>query len=68
MATNSSWDAVELWTSAFYHEGEGTSKAKSEAQYYFESQIFYLATSKTIPEYLHSRLEAAQEAEVPFIV
>jgi len=67
MAMTSSWDAVKLWTSAHYLEGKGTSKAKAEVRYYFESQIFYLTTSKTIPEYLHSRLKAAQEAMVPFI-
>jgi hypothetical protein len=63
-------DSVELWTSAFYLEGKGkgTSKAKAEVRYYFESQIFYLTTSNTIPKYLNSRLKAAQEAMVPFVV
>ncbi|KAF2006245.1 hypothetical protein P154DRAFT_559354 [Amniculicola lignicola CBS 123094] len=64
----SPWDAVELWTSSSFLETNGPSKAKSEVQHYFESKIFYLSTSETIPKYLRSRLTAAEETRSPFVV
>lgn len=68
MASSSSWDAVELWTSAIFLDENSTSKAKSKVQYYFESEVFYLSTSKEVPQYLESRARAAHDANVPFIV
>ncbi|KAF2675606.1 hypothetical protein K458DRAFT_492974 [Lentithecium fluviatile CBS 122367] len=45
-----------------------TSKARSKVRFYFESEIFYAATSKDITPYLAARRQAARVGPVPFVV
>lgn len=65
---SSAVDRVTIWTSVGYLEKEGSSKAKAEMRYYFESQVFYDVTALQMPEYLQTRLRASEEANVPLIM